>query len=151
MSAYREVELRCDGIPDDPYGCDPAIYARNARLARRYARSRGWATNLPGGRDLCPTHRAQAENRAGGGPDVSQTPEAARLTRRIELLQAATAELDHHFSPFTVRWIHANNVTRQEWLELVRDLATGARFQVTALTRARDGIGKPSAHGDGGS
>lgn len=63
MAIYREVELRCDGIDGDPYGCDTAIYAHTAEDARRVARSAGWRTNLLGGRDLCPTHRDQTKGR----------------------------------------------------------------------------------------
>jgi hypothetical protein len=57
VSAHREVELRCDGIPGEPYGCSNVIYSRTAERCRRDAREGGWRTNLPGGRDLCPRHR----------------------------------------------------------------------------------------------
>lgn len=70
MSAYREVELRCDAFPGDPYGCTWQIFDRTATRARRDARSHGWATGLPGGRDLCPDHRpavgAQPEETTDG-------------------------------------------------------------------------------------
>ena len=57
MSVYREVELRCDGIATDRYGCDPAIYDKTAAKARRQARREGWLVNQPGGRDFCERHR----------------------------------------------------------------------------------------------
>lgn len=57
MSVYREVELRCDGRPGDPYGCEPAIYAKTGHQARQEARAAGWLTGALGGKDYCSDHR----------------------------------------------------------------------------------------------
>jgi hypothetical protein len=51
-----EVELYCDGVPH--YGCNTnPIFHKTGVLARAEARSNGWLTNAPGGKDYCPEHR----------------------------------------------------------------------------------------------
>jgi hypothetical protein len=57
MSTYREVELRCDGVPNDPFGCNASVFAHTAFAARRDAREEGWRVGLKGGRDFCPKHK----------------------------------------------------------------------------------------------
>lgn len=59
MTTYTEIELRCDGIEGDPYGCDDVIYDLTAVRARATAAERGWLRR--GGKDLCPKHRPAAE------------------------------------------------------------------------------------------
>jgi hypothetical protein len=57
MSTYVEVELRCDGVEGDPYGCEDVIYDLTAARARKTADQRGWLVSTRGGKDFCPTHR----------------------------------------------------------------------------------------------
>lgn len=55
MTAVRYVALWCDAKDcEQETGFEP-----NASQARRLARLDGWATGLPGGRDLCPWHASQ--------------------------------------------------------------------------------------------
>ena len=43
MSIYIEYELRCDCRGEnDPYGCEPAIYANTQARAWRDAQDAGW-------------------------------------------------------------------------------------------------------------
>lgn len=60
MTAYTEVELRCDGIEGDPFGCEAIIHAGNVTAARVTATRQGWLVNLRGIRrkDLCPDHKS---------------------------------------------------------------------------------------------
>lgn len=60
MSAYVEVELRCDGVEGDPFGCDETIFDGSATRARVIASERGWLTARRGGKDYCPKHRPRA-------------------------------------------------------------------------------------------
>jgi len=57
MTTYTEIELRCDGVEGDPYGCDDVIYDLTATRARKTAADRGWLTAQRGGKDYCPEHR----------------------------------------------------------------------------------------------
>lgn len=64
MSTYTEIELRCDGVEGDPYGCDDVIYDLTAVRVRVTAKERGWLVNSRG-KDYCPEHRPDAAHRAG--------------------------------------------------------------------------------------
>lgn len=57
MAVYTEVELRCDGIPGDAFGCDRTFFADTGTEARRQARNAGWLVSQTGGKDYCPDHR----------------------------------------------------------------------------------------------
>jgi hypothetical protein len=57
MTAYTEIELRCDGVEGDPFGCDAVVYDGTATRARVVAGERGWLTARRGGKDLCPKYR----------------------------------------------------------------------------------------------
>jgi hypothetical protein len=59
MSTYIEVEMRCDGIPGNPFGCEPPIFELTESEARRSARAQGWLVS-EGGKDYCPVHRPDA-------------------------------------------------------------------------------------------
>lgn len=58
MSAYREIELRCDG-GEGPYDCEPPIHHFTAEKARKEARESGWLVSQTGGKDYCPEHRKE--------------------------------------------------------------------------------------------
>jgi hypothetical protein len=60
VSVYIEVELRCDGVEGDPFGCTAQVFAGTGTRARADARSAGWKVNAPGGKDYCPDHRGDA-------------------------------------------------------------------------------------------
>ncbi|GGN99874.1 hypothetical protein GCM10010112_94050 [Actinoplanes lobatus] len=65
MSIYTEYELRCDcGLPGDPYGCDPAIYANTRAKALADAKAEGWTTQRRDGRDY---HYRPGHDTRGGG------------------------------------------------------------------------------------
>lgn len=84
MTAYIQVELDCDGAPDDCQFCcpTPVIIDRTIRRAREAAKLAGWRTARRDGRlvDLCPDHQpsptdapkhaTQAEQTTAGGPDA---------------------------------------------------------------------------------
>lgn len=57
MAVYTEVELRCDGVEGDPFGCDRQVFAHTGVRARKDARDAGWLVSQPGGKDFCPNHR----------------------------------------------------------------------------------------------
>lgn len=57
MTAYTEIELRCDGMPG-PFDCDNVIHHRTITRARAEARRAGWRVQCEGGgKDYCPEHR----------------------------------------------------------------------------------------------
>lgn len=60
MTAYTEVELRCDGIAGDPFGCEAKVYGKSIAATRAAANEQGWLVNLRGilRKDLCPDHRS---------------------------------------------------------------------------------------------
>ncbi len=60
MSVYTEVELRCDGVEGDPFGCSSQVFAATGTRAREDARAGGWRVSAPGGKDYCPDHRRLA-------------------------------------------------------------------------------------------
>jgi hypothetical protein len=62
MTAYTEVELRCDAyVADgDPFGCNTIVFSNTVVQARAAAAEQGWRVNLRGTecKDLCPAHKA---------------------------------------------------------------------------------------------
>lgn len=68
MSVYTEFELRCDcGLPDDLFGCEPAIYANSKARVLKEAKGDGWTTRRRDGRtyNYKPGHDPSSGGRDG--------------------------------------------------------------------------------------
>lgn len=63
MTTYTEIELRCDGVEGDPFGCSETIYGSTVFEVRRIAKERGWLVNARGikVKDLCAEHRPKRD------------------------------------------------------------------------------------------
>jgi hypothetical protein len=61
VTSSNYVTIWCDGLESEEEGCVAWTGgdAKTAAQARRGATREGWLCGLPGGRDLCPTHRPQ--------------------------------------------------------------------------------------------
>ncbi len=57
MTAYPQIELRCDGGPG-PYDCEPPIYETTLARAESTALKQGWIKE--GWKHLCPDHQGGA-------------------------------------------------------------------------------------------